>query len=73
MSLVGDQGQGRRLVGGVIVGLSELLLMLGGCCVVDEGKIGVVADCVMNGTPSLMLFAAVGVVLVDNGTRVIEV
>ena len=58
---------------GVVVGLSVLLLMLGVCCVVDEWKIGVVVDCVVRGTLSEMLFAVVGVVVVDDGTRVIEV
>jgi len=73
MSLVAYHGQGRRLVIGVVLGLSGLLLMLGVCCVFDEGKIGAVVDCVVSGSPSVMLFAVVGVVLVDNGTRVIEV
>jgi hypothetical protein len=73
MSLVADHEQCRRLVIGVVVGLSVLLLMLGVCCVVDEWKIGVVVDCVVRGTLSEMLFAVVGVVVVDDGTRVIEV
>jgi hypothetical protein len=47
--------------------------MLGICCVVDEWEIGVVVDCVVRGTLIEMLFAVVGVVVVDDGTRVIEV
>ena len=61
-----DYGRGRSLVVGVKLRLSGLLLMLGVCRVA-------VADCVVSETPHSMLFAAVGVVLMYNGTRVVEV
>jgi hypothetical protein len=61
------------LVVGVKLGLSGLLLMLGVCRVVGAGSIGAVADCAVIDTPRSMLFAAVGVVLMNNGTWVVRV